>query len=193
MLRQLGLEHENAYVKHLEGLGLAIVDLRATAPESALAGSLAAMRNGSEIIVQATLADGRWLGRADILRRVDRPSKLGKWSYEVYDCKLAMETKAGTILQLSLYSELIAAIQGIWPECMYVVPPTEGLIPEIYRVSDFAAYYRYVKRRLEGAIENHDRESDSYPEPTAHCAICRWWTECDGRWHADDDVSLVAG
>ncbi len=193
VLRQLGLEHENAYVKHLEGSGLAIVDLRATAPESALAGSLAAMRNGSEIIVQATLADGRWLGRADILRRVDRPSKLGKWSYEVYDCKLAMETKAGTILQLSLYSELIAAIQGIWPECMYVVPPTEGLIPEIYRVSEFAAYYRYVKRRLEGAVENHDRESDSYPEPTAHCAICRWWTECDGRWHADDDVSLVAG
>jgi hypothetical protein len=33
-------------------------------------------------------------------------SKLGSWSYEVYDCKLACETKAATILQLSLSSEL---------------------------------------------------------------------------------------
>jgi hypothetical protein len=34
-------------------------------------------------------------------------SKLGSWSYEVYDCKLACEKKATTILQLSLYSELL--------------------------------------------------------------------------------------
>jgi predicted RecB family nuclease len=193
VLRQLGFEHEAAYVRQLAGSGLAVVDLRATAPEQAFAQSVAAMERGAEIIVQATLADGRWLGRADILRRVNRPSKFGSWSYEAYDCKLAMDTKAGTILQLSLYSELIAAVQGIWPEAMYVVPPHEGLTAETYRVSDFAAYYRYVKRRLEAAVENHGREGNSYPEPTAHCAVCRWWAECDGRWHADDHLSLVAG
>jgi hypothetical protein len=34
-------------------------------------------------------------------------SKLGSWSYEVYDCKFACETKAARILQLSLSSELL--------------------------------------------------------------------------------------
>jgi hypothetical protein len=48
------------------------------------------------------LQTGQWFGRADVLQRVERPSKLGDWSYEVYDCKLARETKAETILQLSL-------------------------------------------------------------------------------------------
>ncbi len=74
-------------------------------------------------MAQATLADGRWFGRADVLRRVPQPSRFGDWSYEVYDCKLANETKAGTILQLSLYSELLSIAQGILPEPMYVVPP----------------------------------------------------------------------
>jgi predicted RecB family nuclease len=193
VLRQLGFDHEEAYIGHLIRSGFAVVDLRASAPENGVAEAKTAMSQGAEVIVQASLADGRWLGRADILRRVNRPSKLGDWSYEPYDCKLAMETKAGTILQLSLYSELIAAVQESLPEYMHVVPPNDGFVPETYRVSDFAAYYRYVKRRLEASVENHGREENTYPEPTAHCSVCRWWGECDGRWHADDHLSLVAG
>ncbi len=47
---------------------------------------------------------------------------MGNWSYEVYDCKLARETKAATILQLALYSALLAGVQSLTPEFMYVVP-----------------------------------------------------------------------
>ena len=152
-----------------------------------------AMKKGVEVIVQAPLAYGRWFGRADVLLRVERPSKLGPWSYEVHDCKLALETKATTILQLSLYSECLAAIQGQWPEYMHVVPPGDGFASEPYRVSDYAAYYRYVKRRLEDAVENNGSVTETYPEPTPHCSICRWWAECDGQRRRDDHLSLVAG
>ena len=127
------------------------------------------------MIAQATLANGRWFGRADVLRRVERPSKLGDWSYEVYDCKLARQTKAATILQLSLYSELLATIQGVLPEWMYVVPPVDGFQPEPYRILDFAAYYRYVKARLERAVELDAGGAPTYPEPNPHCSVCRWW------------------
>ena len=41
------------------------------------------------------------------------PSALGEWSYEISDTKLARETKAGTILQLGLYSEMLAALQEV--------------------------------------------------------------------------------
>ena len=57
-----------------------------------------------------------WSGRADILRRVDVPSDLGDWSYEVIDTKLARETRGGTILQLALYSDLVCSVQGVLPD-----------------------------------------------------------------------------
>ena len=40
-----------------------------------------------------------------------KPSALGDWSYEPYDTKLARETRGGTILQLSVYVDLLEDIQ----------------------------------------------------------------------------------
>jgi uncharacterized protein len=41
------------------------------------------MRGGADVIYQATLGSDRWHGRADFLKRIERPSQLGAWSYEV--------------------------------------------------------------------------------------------------------------
>lgn len=83
----------------LRALGLHIVDLRGAGDVEAVAQTLAAMQVGAEVIAQAGLQCGSWFGRADVLRKVGTPSGLAAWSYEVYDCKLARETRAGTILQ----------------------------------------------------------------------------------------------
>lgn len=193
-LQQRGIEHEDAYITHLESRGLSILNLRGAENEHrALAETRAALESGIDVVVQAALTDGEWFGRADVLRKVGRPSKLGEWSYEVYDCKLALETKGATILQISLYSELLAGIQGQWPEFMYVVPPSEEFRAEPYRIDDFAAYYRYVKRRLAKAVENRSSEITTYPDPTVHCSICRWWAECNEQRRKDDHLSFVAG
>lgn len=192
VLRQHGLEHEKNYLKHLRDSGLTVVDLGEIESDTrATEETQAAMKDGVEIIAQATLQSGHWFSRADVLRRVNQLSDLGSWSYEVYDCKLARETKAATILQLSLYSELLSHVQGVFPELMHVVPRREDLSPESYRVLDYAAYYRQVKSRLKQAIE--DRAESTYPEPNPHCEVCRWWRECDVRWRRDDHLSLVAG
>jgi predicted RecB family nuclease len=194
VLQERGMAHENAYLAHLEAQGVCIVNLRdIDDSERALAETRAAMGRGVQAIAQGTLANGRWFGRSDVLRRVERASNLGGWSYEVYDCKLACETKAATILQLSLYSELLESIQEILPESMYVVPPGVDFQPERYRVLDFAAYYRFVKARLERAIEQNRNGITTSAEPTAHCEICRWWQECDAEWRQQDHLSLVAG
>ena len=71
-----------------------------------------AMARGDPIIVQGALQAGRWNGRADVLRRVETPSRFGAWSYEVIDTKLARETKGNTVLQISLYSDLLSEMQG---------------------------------------------------------------------------------
>lgn len=194
VLRQRGFDHEAAYIEHLRSKGLAIADLSSESEDTAASATWTAMKRGVPVIVQASLASGRWRGRADVLLRVDRPPKatsLGDWSYEVVDCKLARETKAETILQLCLYSELLAELQRAEPEFLHVIRPHVGFELESYRVSSFAAYYRVVKRAFDEAVEADSRET--YPEPVSHCDICRWWKRCDGQRRRDDHLSFVAG
>jgi uncharacterized protein len=137
------------------------------------------------------LDSGDWRGRADVLLRVKKPSRLGNWSYEVVDCKLARETKAETILQLCLYSELLTKLQGVEPESFHIIRPNVGFEPECYRLVAYAAYCRVVKKALQDAVKSGSAET--YPEPVSHCDICRWWKECDNRRRGDDHLSLVAG
>jgi uncharacterized protein len=195
VLRERGLEHERAYLAYLESQGRQITRLESNADgASALDRTVAAIRAGADVIAQATLADGRWLGIADVLLRVKRPSKLGAWSYEALDTKLARDTKAGAILQLCLYSVLLEQVQGIRPEHMYVVPRRPDFPLETYRVEDYLAYYRLVRRRLEAAVDAETLGAPTtYPEPVPHCEICRWWPRCDRERRADDHLSFVAG
>ena len=86
------------------------------------------MRDGADVIYQAPLADERWHGRADFLRRVASPSSLGDWSYEVIDAKLATETRAGTVLQLCVYSSLLARLQGAMPQQAHVVASVRAFL-----------------------------------------------------------------
>ncbi|HXJ92150.1 MAG TPA: TM0106 family RecB-like putative nuclease [Terriglobia bacterium] len=194
VLQQRGLEHECAYVASLRARGLAVVDLSEGSDDKAPGLTWAAMNAGTRAIVQASLGNGNWRGRADVLLRVEqphRPTRLGNWSYEAADCKLALETKAETILQLCLYSDLVSQLQGLETESFHVIRPQVDFMPESYRLAAFAAYYRMVKRSLEAAATG--RPSETYPEPVSHCAICRWWKECDTQRRRDDHLSFVAG
>jgi uncharacterized protein len=194
LLRERGLEHERAYLAHLERQGLEITRLAEGDERSNLRETVAAMYRGAQVIAQATLAGGRWGGRADVLRRVERPSGLGGWSYEAVDTKLSRETRAGAILQLCLYSELLREIQGVLPESMHVVPRRPDFPLDSYRVDDYLAYYRLVRRRLVEAVDAGVGERlSTYPEPVPHCEICRWFPRCDRERRADDHLSLVAG
>ncbi len=192
-LWERGAIHERNYIDHLTKAGFKAIKIEGTDITSAtVEQTKQAMLSGAQIIVQGALTDGRWHGRADILRRVEIPSKLGKWSYEVIDTKLARETKGGTVLQLCLYSELLAVLQGITPEYMYVIVPWSNFEPRQYRFHDYAAYFRRVKASLEQMLDAADK-APTYPEPKNHCEICRWRSECDTRRRADDHLCLVAG
>src|SRR5262245_2753303 len=191
-----GLEHERNYVSQLRAAGKSIVDLsEVRAREEALAATLEAMRTGAEVIVQAAVGDERWYGRPDILLRVDSPSALGHWSYEVADTKLAVDTRAGTILQLGLYCDLLASAQSLRPEHFYVVTPDDDAPVETYRVDHYAAYFRLLQSRLAAVVEGDDNvlAAANYPEPVDHCDVCPWSAVCSDKRRRDDHLSLVAG
>jgi predicted RecB family nuclease len=193
VIQELGLAHEAAYLKFLAKQGLEVVNLPKLGSEASLLNETrAAMQRGADVIAQGALGTPGFFGRPDILRKVSAPSALGNFSYEAYDCKLARETKATTILQLSFYSELLNVAQGTIPEFMWVVVPGSEFTGESHRVDDYAAYYRYVKSQLVNATKNGSPDG-TYPEPCAHCDVCRWFRECDTRRRTDDHLSLVAG
>src|ERR1700682_4106034 len=195
VIQELGLRHETAYLAHLAAQGLTVENLgyiEHHEEQRLVAETVALMDRGAEVIAQGALSDGEWFGRPDVLRRVEKPSKRWTWSCEVADTKLARETKATTILQLSLYSELLAKIQGTMPEFLWVVPPGEGYAGEKYPVLEYAAYYRHVRKRLLKAV-GEVAGKETYPEPVEHCTVCRWFKECDARRREDDHLSLVAG
>lgn len=196
LLWQRGRDHEQRYVDSLRAENRTVAELSLFGkPEEIIAMTLEEMHKGTDTIVQGSLSEGRWVGRPDVMRRVETPSRLGSWSYEISDTKLARETKAGTILQLGLYSEMLAAAQGARPEHFYVVTPDATAPVETYRVDDYAAYFRLVRgHMMETVAKKHDViAAENYPDPVEHCEICHWHAGCRDRRRADDHLSLVAG
>lgn len=193
VLWERGAVHEQNYVEHLKASGLDVVRIDGVdVSTDAVAATIEAMQRGVPVIVQGALARDKWSGRADILKRVEGQSRFGDWSYEPIDTKLARETKAGAILQLCVYADLLAHTQGSAPEYMHVVAPWTDFKPFHYRYTDYAAYFRRVQRGLEASLLEQPSAAN-YPDPKEHCDVCRWWETCEKRRRDDDHLCLVAG
>src|SRR5262245_36500084 len=94
-IAERGFQHQQRFLEELRAENLRIVEIRRDGSRAdevpnpgeelraAAAETVAAMRDGADVIYQATFFDGRWRGHADFLRRVDVRSDLGAWSYEV--------------------------------------------------------------------------------------------------------------
>lgn len=185
-LQKRGMEHERAYLRWLRDQGLAVVDVRGRDAQAAIA----EMRAGVDVIYQAALSDDRWAGQADFLQKVPAPSRLGDWSYEVYDTKLARDTRAATILQLCVYSLLLERIQGSRPARMHVVTAGRDFKSLEYRVDDYGAYFRLLSGQMDTFLAG---PAATYPERVSHCDYCAWWTDCERRRRDDDHLCYVAG
>ena len=191
VLRERGHEHEKNYLDHLKAMNLEVLEIpEDEAPAKAHQMTLEAMREGVEIISQAVFLMDSWFGRLDILRKVDKASSLGDYSYEVIDTKLSRETKAGAILQLSLYTEMLEKQQGQTPENMYVVTPGEPFNEEKYRFQEYRSYYELIKDSLKKELLS---DKSNYPEPVMHCDVCKWYEVCNKKRRDDDHLSFVAG
>ncbi|HUF28195.1 MAG TPA: TM0106 family RecB-like putative nuclease [Gemmatimonadaceae bacterium] len=201
LLKKRGLDHEQAVLAGFERAGLSVTSIevehgedvsRAERNAHRAGRTVAAMRSGVDVVYQGCLTDAGWLGFPDFLVRVRVPGALGARSYEVVDAKLAREAKAGAVLQISLYSWLLERLQGTAPEHMHLELGGPAARRESFRVADFAAYLRSVKRRFEDHIAGV-LALEKAPEPAAHCDICRWYLRCDAERRDVDHLSYVAG
>jgi len=187
--------HERKHLESLKQAGRAVIDIAegGGSLDDRISRTLEAMRSGAEVIFQAALRDGSWIGHADFLHRVDGQSRFGNWSYEVADTKLARSAKAKFMVQLAYYSWLVARAQGCEPARMHVVLGTGK--QQAFRVADYTHYLASVQERFlqaTGALASGGREIP-YPMPCDHCSLCHWEKRCEDRRLKDDHLCQVAG
>ena len=204
LIAKRGTAHEQRYRDELIASGRSVVEIqpdgsiadRGEEIRAAAAETTKALRAGVDVVYQATFFDGKWVGYADFLLRVERPSDFGAWSYEVADTKLARHVKGSAVLQICSYVEQLTRIQGCEPELLHVVLGGSTRETESLRVADYMAYYRRIKAEFEAAVTAGEAVypvTETYPEPVEHCDVCRWVVHCKAQRRADDDLSLVAG
>jgi uncharacterized protein len=191
LLRRKGEEHEAAYLQTLKDQGRSVAEIPKEHVSIAERSRLTreAMRKGADVIYQAALLFENWGGYADFLVKTDRPSALGSYSYEATDTKLARHPHVKHLIQLGVYSNLLASRQGVQPKKAHVVLGDQKVAT--FSVSDFDSYVRNSMQRLEDFAAAPP--FDSYPAPCSHCSTCHWNETCTAQWQADDHVYLVAG
>ncbi len=190
LIQNKGFEHEAKYLSDLRNAGISVVDIKKPdqSIEEAVKTTRQAMVEGIPIIFQGCLRSADFIGYVDFLRKVDQPSDLGNYSYEVVDTKLARSPKAKFIIQLCLYSDLLSELQGKIPKHIHVV--LGDRTEQSYLLADFLRYYRKVKSRfLEHVNSGH---METYPEPCPRCDLCHWRDLCKEKWIKDDHLCLVA-
>ncbi len=190
LLQRQGDEHELAFLGELKASGRRVVEIPkdSISLEESVRLTHEAMREGPDVIFQGALLDGAWGGYSDFLERVERPSDLGAWSYEVVDTKLKRKPDPKHVLQLCLYSDLVAKVQGVAPEAAHLQLGDGSRFT--VRLSEVSSYARHARRMLETFLV--DRPG-TRPEPVVACALCRWSDRCHEQWETEDSLALVAG
>lgn len=190
LIQEKGFAHEGRYWDHLRGQAPDAVDLSSDGKSDAErdTGTRTALHSGAAVVFQGTFLEDPWVGHADFLIRVERPSELGAFSYEVADTKLARSSRAKFLIQLCLYSEFLATMQGTMPRHMHVVLGDGRR--ETFLVDDYLRYFRRLKARFLAWVETVQR--DSAPERVERCGSCRWRDLCAERWEAEDHLNRVA-
>jgi len=187
LLQRQGDAHEAAHLTKLKTSDLSVVEIGRSDLADDAQKTREALASGPQIIFQGAFLGDNWGGWSDFLERVDRPSDLGSFSYEVTDTKLKRRPHPKHVLQLVLYSDLLAQIQGVTPEFAYV-ELGDGSRARL-RLADYQAYARMTRQRLEAFIES---PVPTRPIPCADCALCRWGDHCESQWLTEDSLFNVA-
>lgn len=189
ILQKQGDDHESRYLAKLKSDGLSVVEFgRDGGLAAAARATQGALAQGPDVLFQGAFFASPWGGWSDFLIRVQKPSALGAFSYEVVDTKLKRKPDPKHILQLVLYSDLLAKVQGCEPEHAHIELGNGERFS--FRLKEYSSYARHARRRLEDFVAAPPATS---PDPVKMCGLCRWRNACQGEWEATDSLSLVAG
>ena len=136
------------------------------------------------------MIDEDFRGEVDFLLKINNKSKLGNYSYEVYDTKVTKSLKPKHVLQITGYSFLLSKIQEIVPRHMYLIDGANKT--HTFKTSEFLDYFLYTKNNFENFLPKANK-IDLYPEKCSFCGICSWLDECEKIWDKDNYINQICG
>ena len=188
LLQKQGNSHEAAHLRRQKVAGRSVVEIDRRSLEQNAIETRRALATGPDVVFQGAFLSSRWGGWSDFLERVEKPSALGQFSYEVTDTKLKRRAHPKHLMQLVIYSDLLTEVQGVAPEFAHV--ELGNGTRATLRLSDYEFYARLARSRLEDFIENPKL---TRPIPCTDCGLCRWSNHCATVWSAEDSLFNVAG
>ncbi|MFQ3451759.1 TM0106 family RecB-like putative nuclease [Bradyrhizobium sp. UFLA01-814] len=188
ILQKQGDDHELRFLSRLKAERHSVIEFsRQENLGAAARATREALVQGAEVLFQGAFLSPPWGGWSDFLIRTEKPSTLGGFSYEVVDTKLKRKPDPKHILQLVLYSDLLANIQGCEPDQAHIELGNGARFS--FRLPEYAAYARHARARLEHFVAH---PTSTFPEPVRMCGLCRWREDCDKKWESTDSLALVA-
>jgi len=170
VLQAKGFTHEDEQESNFRDQELSVFRVESTNSKEQVELTLSAMKNGVDVIAQARLENNQFLGFADFLIKVAGSSKLGDYHYEVWDTKLASKVKPTFAIQLCCYSEMLEAIQGVFPQNITVLLGTNEKVS--LRTSDYFHYYLELKKSF---LSTHIQfNSNNMPDPAESKSWGNW-------------------
>ena len=150
----------------------------------AMQDTLAALDGPADVLVQATLFDGTFVGRADFLTRTED-------GWLVSDTKLARHASVASLLQVGAYGALLLdAGVRVAPVVRLVLG--DGDVDD-HPLEEVVAVYRARRLRLEALLSAHRAEDGPVRWGDARWLACGRCPACEPEVEAARDLLLVAG
>ncbi|MGY4857618.1 TM0106 family RecB-like putative nuclease [Cryobacterium sp. AP23] len=199
MLRRagaLGDEHELRYLETLKRTRQVVEFPRPSMQDlpQAAAVTADAFRAGADVLFQATFFDGRFVGFADFIMRIDVAGDedgSAAPTYEVYDTKLARSAKITALLQVAAYSDQLDRLGIPTGENVHLLLG-DGRT-STHRLRDILPVYRKRRARLERLIDERVADPEPTPWGDPRYTACGRCAACAIEVEAHRDVLLVAG
>ena len=186
-----GNKHEQNYFELLKKENKKSITINPKQPDKEkFTETVNALKKGYDLIYKAFLIDEDFRGEVDFLLKINNKSKLGNYSYEVYDTKVTKSLKPKHVLQITGYSFLLSKIQEIVPRHMYLIDGANKT--HTFKTSEFLDYFLYTKNNFENFLPKANK-IDLYPEKCSFCGICSWLDECEKIWDKDNYINQICG
>jgi predicted RecB family nuclease len=153
--------------------------------EQAAAQTAEVLREGRDVLFQATFFDGRLLGFADfIMLNADGV-------YEVYDTKLARSAKITALLQLAAYSDQVERLGTPVGDDVHLILGDGRTSTHALR--DILPVYRRRRARLQQILDERVLDAAATPWGDPRYTVCGRCAACTEQVELHRDVLLVSG
>ncbi len=147
--------------------------------------TLEQMKQGAETIASAVLTHEHFVGRPDLLEKVEGKSELGDWYYVAVDIKRSRHLKDEYKFQGVFYAELLNKIQNVKPQNGYVMH-SNGVV-DSYSISEFQVEYDLLLEQMNDVL--HGERKPHFL--TSACKQSPWFSECESDTRECGHLSLI--